>query len=80
VAAPLELDGRSAFEVLQWVARETGKRLIFEDTNAELLARSAIVHGSSAGLEPLQVLDVVVATSTGFDYTLGERTLVIRRR
>jgi ferric-dicitrate binding protein FerR (iron transport regulator) len=80
LAAPLELDGGSAFEALQWVARETGKRLVFEDANAELLARRAIIHGSSAGLEPLQVLEVVMATSAGLDYSVGDGVLVIRRR
>ncbi|HJR71907.1 MAG TPA: FecR domain-containing protein [Gammaproteobacteria bacterium] len=80
LAAPIELDGGSAFDALQWVAREIGKRLIFEDVNAELLARNAIIHGSSAGLEPLQVLEVVMATSAGLDYTLGDGTLMVRRR
>ncbi len=80
LAAPIDLDGGSAFDALQWVARELGKRLVFEDTTTEILARNAIMHGSSVGLEPLQILEVVMATSAGFDYTLGDGTLVIRRR
>ena len=80
LAAPIELDGGSAFDALQWIARETGKRLVFEDATAELRARNAVIHGSSAGLEPLQVLEVVMATSTGLDYMLGDGTLVVRRR
>jgi RNA polymerase sigma-70 factor (ECF subfamily) len=80
LAAPIELDGRSAFDALQWVARETGKRLIFDDPNAELIARQAIIHGDGAGLEPLQVLEIVMTTSTGLDYVLGDGTLVVRRR
>jgi hypothetical protein len=80
LAAPIELDGGSAFEALQWVARETGKRLVFEDANAELLARTTIIHGSGDGLEPLQILEVVMATSARLDYTLGGGTLVVRRR
>jgi hypothetical protein len=80
LAVPIDVDGGTAFEALQWVARETGRRLIFEDANAELLARNAIIHGSSAGLEPLQVLNVVMATSAGLDYALGDGTLVVRRR
>jgi hypothetical protein len=80
LAIPLGLDGGSALEALRWVARETGKRLIFEDANAELIARNAIIHGDSAGLEPLQVLEVVMATSASLDYVLGDGTLVVRRR
>ena len=79
-SATVELDGGSAYDALKWVARETGKRLIFEDANTELVARNAIIHGSSTGLEPLQVLEVVMATSVGLDYTLGAATLVVRRR
>jgi hypothetical protein len=79
LAVPIELDGGSVFDALQWVARELGKRLVFEG-NTELLARSVIMGGSSsADLEPLQILEVVT-TSNGLDYTLGDGTLVIRRR
>jgi len=80
LAAPIELDGGSVFDALQWIARETGKRLIFEDSNAELLARNAILHGDGAGLEPLQVLEIVMLTSSGLDYALGDGTLLVRRR
>jgi hypothetical protein len=80
LATPLELGGGSAFDALQWVARELGKRLVFEDASTELLARNAIIHGNSAGLEPLQILEVVMATSAVLEYTLGDGTLVIRRR
>lgn len=79
-SASLELDGGSAYDALKWVARETGKRLVFEDANAELIARNAVMHGSGSDLEPLQVLDIVMATSAQLDYTLGDATLVIRRR
>jgi hypothetical protein len=80
LATPLELGGESAFDALQWVARELGKRLVFEDASTELLARNAIIHGNSAGLEPLQILEVVMTTSAVLEYTLGDGTLVIRRR
>lgn len=80
LASPLELGGGSAFDALQWVARELGKRLVFEDASTELLARNAIIHGNSVGLEPLQILEVVMATSAVLEYTLGDGTLVIRRR
>jgi hypothetical protein len=53
---------------------------VFADANAELRARSAIIHGSSAGLEPMQILDVVMATSAGLEYTFGDGTLLISRR
>ena len=80
LATPLDLGGGSAFDALQWVARELGKRLVFEDAGTELLARNAIIHGNSAGLEPLEILEVVMTASAAFEYTLGDGTLVIHRR
>ena len=80
LAAPMQIEGRSAFEVLSWIARETGKRLVFEDANTELRARNAILSGSSKDLTPMQTLEVVVATSGGLNYTLSEGTITIRRR
>jgi hypothetical protein len=80
LAVPIDLEGTSAFDALRWIARETGKTLVFEDANAELLARNAILHGSSTGLAPLQMLEVVIATSIGLAYQFGDGTLVIRRR
>ena len=50
LATPPPMEGRSAFEMLAWVARESGKRLVFADAEAELRARAAILHGESSGL------------------------------
>jgi ferric-dicitrate binding protein FerR (iron transport regulator) len=80
LATPPPLDGRSAFEVLTWIARETGKRLEFADAEVELRARSALLHGSSEGFLPLELLDVVIATTDQLDYSLGELTLTVRGR
>jgi hypothetical protein len=80
LATPPPMEGRSAFEVLTWVARESGKRLVFADADAELRARGAILHGESRGLLPLELLDVLVATTGGLDYALGEETLTISKR
>jgi ferric-dicitrate binding protein FerR (iron transport regulator) len=79
LAEPLRLDGRSAFEVLTWVARETGRTLIFEDANAELRARNSVLSGGDS-LTPMQALEVAIATSDGLDYSLGDGTLIVRRR
>jgi ferric-dicitrate binding protein FerR (iron transport regulator) len=80
LATPPRMEGRSAFEVLEWVARESGKRLVFADTDVERRLHGAILHGESRDLEPLEVLDVLVATTGGLDYALGEETLIITRR
>ncbi len=80
LATPPPMEGRTAFEMLAWVARESGKRLVFADADAELRARAAILHGESSGLMPLDVLDVLVATTGSLDYSLGEETLTISKQ
>jgi len=62
VTPMLEIEGRSAREFLEWVARERGWRLVFADA---LLARSAEeirLDGSIAGLTVDQALDAVLPT------------------
>jgi ferric-dicitrate binding protein FerR (iron transport regulator) len=80
LAEPLDLDGRTAFEVLNWVARESGKQLRFADATAELRARNAMLSGSGRDLTPLELLEVVVGTADGLDYELVPGAIVIRRR
>jgi hypothetical protein len=65
---------------LSWVARETGRRLIFEDARAELKARNAILSGRGQALTPLELLDVAVAATDGLEYALEDGELVVRLR
>ena len=80
LASAPPLDGRPAFDVLTWIARESGKRLVFADAEAELAARGAVLHGDSSGLLPLELLDVVMATTGGLEYSLGSERLTVRTR
>jgi hypothetical protein len=80
LAASPPMDGRSAYELLIWISRETGKRVQFADAGAEQRARSALLHGSGAGLQPVELLDVLIATVGELDYSLGEQTITVRRR
>jgi hypothetical protein len=54
--------------------------LVFADATAELRARNAILSGDGRDLSPMEILEVVVATSGGLDYALGDGTIVISRR
>jgi hypothetical protein len=74
-----QIDGRTAFEVLQWIARETGKELRFADAGAELRSRNIVLSGGGEGLAPLEVLEVVIATSADLDYELTPGVLLVRR-
>jgi len=80
LAGPPDVDGIPVLEFLNWVARETGRRISFEEPGVHLAAGTAVLHGSAQDLTPMDALEVMLAT-TDFDYALltnGE--IVISRR
>jgi ferric-dicitrate binding protein FerR (iron transport regulator) len=48
VAPQIALDGRTAFDVIAWVARETGRRVVYETPLAERSARGNVLRGVDA--------------------------------
>ena len=76
----LLVDGRTTFEVLSWIARETGKTLRFADPTAEQRARGATLSGGGEPLTPREALDVVVGTAEGFDIELAPGAIVVSPR
>lgn len=57
-APTLDFSGRSTYEFLQWVGRETGYRIVFESAEAERLARTGKLIGTIPGLNPREELEV----------------------
>jgi ferric-dicitrate binding protein FerR (iron transport regulator) len=45
IAPPIELEGKSTFDVVAWAARETGRRVVYETPIAERRARDNELHG-----------------------------------
>lgn len=58
---PIENVSLAAF--LEWVARETGRQLIYESEQARRLAAREILHGSIEGLSPDAALTAVLSTT-----------------
>jgi ferric-dicitrate binding protein FerR (iron transport regulator) len=80
LAGTFEVDGQSLLVFLNWVARETGRVLRFDEPTAEAQARGVILHGSAQDLTPMQALDFWLPT-TDFEYTLlDDGAILIRRR
>ena len=61
VAPGAELDGRTVYEFLSWVSRETGLALEFESSVAEALARSETLRGT-VDTEPTNALRIWMLT------------------
>ena len=64
-----DIEGKSLMLFLDWVARETGRELRFDEAATEARARTVILHGSADNLTPMRALDVMLST-TDFDYSL----------
>ena len=65
---------------LDWVARETGRRLRYDSADIELRVRKVVLHGTTPNLAPVQALEVALAT-TDIDYSLlDDGTILLRRR
>jgi ferric-dicitrate binding protein FerR (iron transport regulator) len=74
-----DMDGRSASELIAWVARETGRRLHYATPQVEQRAAQVILHGNIRNLSPLEALDAMLAT-TDLEYAVDGHTMEIRTR
>ncbi len=72
IAPEIDIENRPLAEVLEWVARETGRKLVIADEGTRLQIDTIRTHGSVRGLPPMQALDAVMAsTSLRFDLPAG---------
>jgi ferric-dicitrate binding protein FerR (iron transport regulator) len=63
-AAPLfEIDNQTLAAFLDWVARETGRTIVYATPQAQLTAEAVRLHGSIAGLDPDAALAAVLSTT-----------------
>jgi ferric-dicitrate binding protein FerR (iron transport regulator) len=74
-----DIDGKPAAVLLDWVARETGRRLHYESATVQARAATVILHGNIRHLAPLAALDVMLAT-TDLEYSLVGDTMEVRTR
>lgn len=74
-APSIEVEGRTLAAYLEWVSRETGWQVRYDDPALENLA-TEIVYGSIDGLTPEASLEAVLPSS-GLGHRLEDQTLVI---
>ncbi len=68
----IEIEDRPLAEFLDWVARETGRRLVIADDATRQQVQTIRMHGNVRGLEPLMALEAVIAsTSLRLDLPAG---------
>lgn len=77
-AAPgFELEGRTVAELLAWVSRETGWRVLYEDPKLAAAAEEIVLHGSLGELRPDQAAFALLP-SAGLEGELRGGVLVVR--
>lgn len=72
VAPEVDIENRPLTDFLDWVSRETGRKLVYADDSTQRQVESIRTHGNVHGLPPMQALKAVMAsTSLGFDLPTG---------
>jgi ferric-dicitrate binding protein FerR (iron transport regulator) len=64
IAPEFDIEDQPLADFLNWVARETGRRIVFADDRTRQLATETRLHGSIHGLNPSQALERVLSTTT----------------
>ena len=77
VSAP-DIDNQPLTILLAWVARETGVAVRYATPAIERRACGTILHGSIRGLEPLDALAVMLATTDLRHEVLADGTIMIK--
>lgn len=77
-AVPFRVEGHALSAFLDWVAREGGRTIAFDDRRLERAAETTILHGSIDGLTTDDALGVVLPTCGLTSRVDGDR-IVIRR-
>ena len=78
LAPAFDIEGKSLLDFLRWAARETGKRLEFEDQELRMAAMRVDLHGTVADISPVEALKSVLATTT-FDFQIDADRILIKR-
>lgn len=64
MAPDVDIENRPLEEFLEWVARETGRKLLIADAATRKQVAGIRMHGNVHGLEPLQALRAVMASTS----------------
>ena len=64
MAPDVDIDNRPLTEFLDWVARETGRKLVIADEATRRQVAEIRMHGNVHGLDPLQALKAVMASTS----------------
>jgi len=76
LAPAFDIEDASLLEFLRWAARETGRELVFENSELRMAAMRVDLHGTVADFEPLDAVQSVLA-GTRFRFRMEPQRIVI---
>jgi ferric-dicitrate binding protein FerR (iron transport regulator) len=80
VAPVPDFDDQPVTALLEWVARETGRRLHYASADVERQASATILHGKVGQLAPLDALEAMLATTDLACELRDDGTIEVRHR
>jgi hypothetical protein len=75
-----DIEDQPLSNLLDWVARETGRTIRYESPAVQALTRSTILHGSVRNLAPLPAVQTVLATTDLDLAILNDGSLLVMSR
>jgi ferric-dicitrate binding protein FerR (iron transport regulator) len=75
---PFAIDDRTIAEFLEWVGRETGRRIAYASPEAQRVAGTVRLRGSIEGLGPDTALSAVLSTTEFETYESGDGLIGVR--
>lgn len=79
LAPTFDIENRSLLDFLKWVARETGRELVFESEAARLAAMRTTLSGSIDDFTPMEAVASVLPT-TRFGYRIEAQRILVTER
>ncbi len=80
VAPAPDIDGEPVTVLLDWVGRETGRKIKFDNPDVKIAADRTILHGDVQDLSPMEAL-VTMLSTTDLEFSLDEPgTIVVSTR
>jgi len=77
IAPRFDIEGRSLFDTLEWLAHESGLRVIYASPAVRDRTREVVLHGSIDGLELRQAL-IAVLSGSGVEHTVRADRIEVR--
>ncbi|MBL4681480.1 MAG: FecR domain-containing protein [Pseudomonadales bacterium] len=79
VSAPFQLEGATLDHYLEWISKESGKKIKYRSESAHEAASKTILHGSATNLASMDTLSNIISTTDFIIIESTQSSIVIDR-